>query len=197
VWLAASRIIERPPAEVFPFMATRSLPKPPKWIRRLPSSRRCPRAHGGRNDSSTRSYGQGPADRRQHGGHRVRAGLQLDRGVPVGPFTLHVRTTFAPVAPASTRLQPVMPAWYPLAVDRGCPLATVVARRWWRRRHALHTRPWCRELAFGCCGSGPLGVSLPSRVRALGYGRRRVRADPGGDLGSGPESEPCEDLFDM
>jgi hypothetical protein len=50
----------------------------------------------------------GPAGRRQHGGHRVPADQQLDRAVAVRPFTMQARTTFALVAPASTRLQLVI-----------------------------------------------------------------------------------------
>ena len=41
------------------------------------------------------------------------------------------------------------------------------------------------------------GALLASRVRGLGHGRRRVRAHPGGDLSSGPEAEPGEDLLDV
>jgi hypothetical protein len=97
-----------PSAEVFGFVATDHFQNHPKWDPAVTPSPRHPRADGRRSDRAAGPERPGPADRGHHGGHRVRADQQLHSGLSVGPFTLQARTTFAPVAPVSTRLELVI-----------------------------------------------------------------------------------------
>ena len=106
--LAASQVIERPPAEVFRFVATDHFQNHPKWdpavtsitqtspgpmgvgttARLVPTGADAPRAPW-RSPSTSRSAASPRCPR-------------------FGPFTLHARATLAPIAPASTRLELVI-----------------------------------------------------------------------------------------
>jgi hypothetical protein len=109
VRLAASQVIERPPAEVFRFVATDHFQNHPKWDPTV--------------TSITKTYpgpmGVGTTARlvRTDRGRQLHGTMEITEYVPVssstvvsrfGPFTLQARTTFAPVAPASTRLELVI-----------------------------------------------------------------------------------------
>jgi hypothetical protein len=109
VRLAASQVIERPPAEVFRFVATEHFQNHPKWDPAITAITK----------TSPGPMGAGTTARliRTDRGRRIEGSLEVTEYEPVscstvvswfGPFTLQARTTFAPVAPASTRLQLVI-----------------------------------------------------------------------------------------
>jgi hypothetical protein len=109
VRLAASQVIDRPPAEVFRFMATDHFQNHPKWDPAVTSI----------TQSSPGPMGVGTTARlvRTDRGPRVEGSMEITEYQPVssftevsrfGPFTLQARATFEPVAPASTRLQLVI-----------------------------------------------------------------------------------------
>ena len=107
--LAASQIIERPPTEVFRFVATDHFQNHPRWDPAVTSITK----------TSPGPMGMGTTARlvRTDRGRRIEGSMEVTEYKPVssstvvsrfGPFTLQARTTFAPVAPASTRLQLVI-----------------------------------------------------------------------------------------
>jgi hypothetical protein len=109
VRLAAFQVIERPPAEVFRFVATDHFPNHPKWDPAVTAITK----------TSPGPMGVGTTARliRTDRGRQLQGSLEVTEYQPVssstvvsrfGPFTLEARTTFAPVAPASTRLQLVI-----------------------------------------------------------------------------------------
>jgi hypothetical protein len=109
VRLAASQVIERPPAEVFRFVATDHFQNHPKWDPAITSITK----------TSPGPMGLGTTARlvRTDRGRQLQGSLEVTEYQPVssstvvsrfGPFTLQPRTTFAPLAPASTRLQLVI-----------------------------------------------------------------------------------------
>jgi hypothetical protein len=109
VRLSASQVIERPPAEVFRFVATEHFQNHPKWDPALTSI----------TQTSPGPMGVGTTARlvRADRGRRVEGSLEVTQYEPVssftevsrfGPFTLHARAMLAPVAPASTRLELVI-----------------------------------------------------------------------------------------
>jgi hypothetical protein len=109
VRLAASQVIERPPAEVFRFMATDHFHNHPKWDPAVTAI----------TQTSPGPMGVGTTARlvRTDRGRRVEGTMEVTEYEPVssftevsrfGPFTLHARATLAPVAPASTRLELVI-----------------------------------------------------------------------------------------
>jgi hypothetical protein len=109
VRLAASQVIERPPAEVFRFVATEHFQNHPKWDPAVTAI----------TQTSPGAMGVGATARlvRTDRGRRVEGTMEVTEYQPVssftevsrfGPFTLHARATFEPVAPASTRLELVI-----------------------------------------------------------------------------------------
>jgi Polyketide cyclase / dehydrase and lipid transport len=109
VRLAASQVIERPPAEVFRFVATEHFQNHPKWDPAVTSITK----------TSPGPMGVGTTARlvRTDRGRRVEGSMEVTEYQPVsrftevsrfGPFTLHARATLEPVAPASTRLELVI-----------------------------------------------------------------------------------------
>ena len=105
--LAASQVIERPPAEVFRFVATDQ--NHSKWDPAVTSI----------TQTSPGPMGLGTTARlvRTDRGRQLQGSMEVTEYQPVssstvvsrfGPFTLRARTTFAPVALASTRLQLVI-----------------------------------------------------------------------------------------
>jgi hypothetical protein len=109
VRLPASQVIERPPAEVFRFVATDHFQNHPKWDPAVASIIK----------TSPGPIGVGTTARlvRTDRGRRVEGSMEVTEYQPVssftevsrfGPFTLHARATFEPVAPASTRLELVI-----------------------------------------------------------------------------------------
>jgi hypothetical protein len=109
VRLAASQVIERPPAEVFRFVATDHFENHPKWDPAVTSITK----------TSPGPMGVGTTARlvRTDRGRRVEGSMEVTEYQPVtsftevsrfGPFTLHARATTSPVAPASTRLELVI-----------------------------------------------------------------------------------------
>jgi carbon monoxide dehydrogenase subunit G len=109
VRLSASQVIERPPAEVFRFVATDHFQNHPKWDPAVTSITK----------TSPGPMGAGTTARlvRTDRGRRVEGTMEVTEYEPVsrftevsrfGPFTLHARATLAPVAPASTRLELVI-----------------------------------------------------------------------------------------
>jgi hypothetical protein len=109
VRLAASQVIERPPAEVFRFVATDHFQNHPKWDPAVTAITK----------TSPGPMGIGTTARlvRTDRGRRVEGSMEVTEYQPVssftevsrfGPFTLHARATFEPVALASTRLQLVI-----------------------------------------------------------------------------------------
>jgi carbon monoxide dehydrogenase subunit G len=109
VRLAASQVIERPPAEVFRFVATDHFQNHPRWDPAVTSITK----------TSPGSIGVGTTARlvRTDRGRRVEGTMEVTEYEPVsrftevsrfGPFTLHARATLEPVAPASTRLELVI-----------------------------------------------------------------------------------------
>jgi hypothetical protein len=109
VRLAASQVIERPPAEVFRFVATEHFQHHPTWDPAVTSITK----------TSPGPTGVGTTARlvRTDRGRQLQGSMEVTEYEPVssftvvsrfGPFTLQARTTFAPVAPASTSLQLVI-----------------------------------------------------------------------------------------
>jgi hypothetical protein len=109
VRLAVSQVIERPPAEVFRFVATEHFQNHPKWDPAVTAV----------TPTSPGPMGVGTTARlvRTDRGRRIEGSMEVTEYEPVrsftevsrfGPFTLHARATFEPVAPASTRLQLAM-----------------------------------------------------------------------------------------
>jgi Polyketide cyclase / dehydrase and lipid transport len=109
VRLAASQVIKRPPAEVFRFVATDHFQNHPKWDPAVTSITK----------TSPGPMGVGTTARlvRTDRGRRVEGSMEVTEYEPVssftevsrfGPFTLHARATFEPVAPASTGLELVI-----------------------------------------------------------------------------------------
>jgi Polyketide cyclase / dehydrase and lipid transport len=109
VRLSASQVIERPPAEVFRFVATEHFQNHPKWDPAVVSITK----------TSPGPMGVGTTARlvRTDRGRHVEGGMEVTQYEPVsrftevsrfGPFTLHARATLEPVAPASTRLELVI-----------------------------------------------------------------------------------------
>jgi Polyketide cyclase / dehydrase and lipid transport len=109
VRLAASQVIKRPPAEVFRFVATDHFQNHPKWDPAVTSVTK----------TSPGPMGVGTTARlvRTDRGRRVEGSMEVTEYQPVsrftqvsqfGPFTLHARATFEPVAPASTGLELVI-----------------------------------------------------------------------------------------
>jgi Polyketide cyclase / dehydrase and lipid transport len=107
--LAASQVIERPPAEVFRFVATEHFQNHPKWDPAVTSITK----------TSPGPMGVGTTARlvRTERGRQVEGSMEVTEYQPVrsftevsrfGPFTLHARATLVPVAPASTRLELVI-----------------------------------------------------------------------------------------
>jgi Polyketide cyclase / dehydrase and lipid transport len=109
VRLSASQVIERPPAEVFRFVATDHFQNHPKWDPAVTSITK----------TSPGPMGVGTTARlvRTDRGRHVEGSMEVTEYQPVssftavsrfGPFTLHAQARFAPVAPASTRLELVI-----------------------------------------------------------------------------------------
>jgi hypothetical protein len=109
VRLAASQVIERPPAEVFRFVATDHFQNHPTWDPAVTAI----------TQTSPGPMGVGTTARlvRTDRGRRIEGSMEVTEYQPVrsfaevsrfGPFTLHARATLAPVAPASTRLELVI-----------------------------------------------------------------------------------------
>jgi hypothetical protein len=109
VRLAAFQVIERPPAEVFQFVATEHFQNHPKWDPAVTSI----------TQTSPGPIGVGTTARlvRSDRGRRVEGTMEVTEYEPVsrftevsrfGPFTLHARATLATVTPASTRLELVI-----------------------------------------------------------------------------------------
>jgi hypothetical protein len=106
VRLSASQVIERPPAEVFRFVATDHFHNHPKWDPAVTAITK----------TSPGPMGVGTTARlvRTDRGRRVEGTMEVTEYEPVsrftevsrfGPFTLHARAT---LAPASTRLELVI-----------------------------------------------------------------------------------------
>jgi hypothetical protein len=109
VRLAASQVIERPPAEVFRFVATDHFQNHPKWDPAVTSITKI--------SPGPMRVGTSARLVRTDRGRRVEGTMEITEYQPVssftevsrlGPFTLHARATLAPVAPASTRLELVI-----------------------------------------------------------------------------------------
>jgi Polyketide cyclase / dehydrase and lipid transport len=109
VRLSASQVIERPPAEVFRFVAADHFQNHPKWDPAVTSITK----------TSPGPMGVGTTARlvRTDRGRHVEGSMEVTEYQPVssftavsqfGPFTLHAQARFAPVAPASTRLELVI-----------------------------------------------------------------------------------------
>jgi Polyketide cyclase / dehydrase and lipid transport len=109
VRLSASQVIQRPPAEVFRFVATEHFRNHPKWDPAVTSITK----------TSPGPIGVGTTARlvRTDRGRRVEGSLEVTEYQPVSSFTevsrfagftLHARATFALVAPASTSLELVI-----------------------------------------------------------------------------------------
>jgi hypothetical protein len=109
VRLSASQVIERPPAEVFRFVATEHFHNHPKWDPAVTSITK----------TSPGPIGVGTTARlvRTDRGRRVEGSMEVTEYQPVrsftqvsrfGRFTLHARATLEPVAPASTSLELVI-----------------------------------------------------------------------------------------
>jgi len=109
VRLSASQVIQRPPTEVFRFVATEHFQNHPKWDPAVTSI----------TQTSPGPMGVGTTARlvRTDRGRRVEGSIEVTEYQPVrsftevsrfGPFTLHARATLAPVAPSSTRLELVI-----------------------------------------------------------------------------------------
>jgi hypothetical protein len=72
--------------EVFRFVATEHFQNHPKWDPAVTSiTQTSPGPMGVGTTARLVRTDRGPAGRRQHGGHRVPAGPQLHRGVPIWP----------------------------------------------------------------------------------------------------------------
>ena len=107
--LSASQVIERPPAEVFRFVATDHFQNHPKWDPAVTSITK----------TSPGPIGVGTTARlvRIDRGRQVQGSMEVTEYQPVhgftevsrfGPFTLHARARLSPVGPASTRLELVI-----------------------------------------------------------------------------------------
>ena len=107
--LSASQMIERPPAEVFRFVATDHFQNHPKWDPAVTAITK----------TSPGPMGVGTTARlvRTDRGRRVEGTMEVTEYEPVhsftevsrfGPFTLHARARLAPVAPTSTSLELVI-----------------------------------------------------------------------------------------
>ncbi len=107
--LSASQVIERPPAEVFRFIATDHFQNHPKWDPAVTAITK----------TSPGPMGVGTTARlvRTDRGRRVEGTMEVTEYEPArsftevsrfGPFTLRARATLAPAAPASTRLELVI-----------------------------------------------------------------------------------------
>jgi carbon monoxide dehydrogenase subunit G len=109
VRLAASQVIERPPAEVFRFVATEHFQNHPKWDPAVTAITQT--SPGPMGVGTTARLGRTDRGRRVEGTMEVTE-YQPDRSFTevsrFGPFTLHARATLAPVAAASTRLELVI-----------------------------------------------------------------------------------------
>jgi carbon monoxide dehydrogenase subunit G len=109
VRLAASQVIERPPAEVFRFVATEHFQNHPKWDSAVTAITQT--SPGPMGVGTTARLGRTDRGRRVEGTMEVTE-YQPDRSFTevsrFGPFTLHARATLAPVAAASTRLELVI-----------------------------------------------------------------------------------------
>jgi hypothetical protein len=109
VRLAPSQVIERPPAEVFRFVATDHFQNHPKWDPAVTSITKT--SPGPMGVGSTARLVRTDRDRQVQGSMEVTEYQPVSSSTVVsrfGPFTLQARTTFAPVALASTRLQLVI-----------------------------------------------------------------------------------------
>jgi hypothetical protein len=106
VRLAASKVIEGPPAEVFRFVATEHFHNQPTWDPAITAITK----------TSPGPIGVGTTARlvRTDRGRQLHGSMEVTKYEPVhsftevsrfGPFSLHARATLAPVAPASTRLE--------------------------------------------------------------------------------------------
>jgi Polyketide cyclase / dehydrase and lipid transport len=109
VRLAASQVIERPPAEVFRFVATDHFQNHPRWDPAVAAI----------TQTSPGPMGVGTTARlvRSDRGRRIDATMEVTEYQPArrftavsrfGPFRLHARATLTPLAPASTRLELVI-----------------------------------------------------------------------------------------
>jgi Polyketide cyclase / dehydrase and lipid transport len=109
VRLAASQVIERPPAEVFRFVAIEHFQNHPTWDPAVTAI----------TQTSQGAMGVGTTARlvRTDRGRRVEGSMEVTEYEPVrrftevsrfGPFTLQARARLAPVAAASTRLELVI-----------------------------------------------------------------------------------------
>jgi carbon monoxide dehydrogenase subunit G len=109
VRLAASQVIERPPAEVFRFVAIEHFQNHPTWDPAVTAI----------TQTSPGPMGVGTTARlvRTDRGRRVEGTMEVTEYEPdrrftavsrFGPFTLQARATLAPVAAASTRLELVI-----------------------------------------------------------------------------------------
>jgi hypothetical protein len=109
VRLSASQVIDRPPAEVFRFVATEHFQNHPKWDPAVTFI----------TQTSPGPMGVGTTARlvRTDRGRRVEGTMEVTEYEPVrsftdvsrfGPFMLHARATLAPVAPAATSLELVI-----------------------------------------------------------------------------------------
>jgi hypothetical protein len=109
VRLAASQVIERPPAEVFRFVATDHFHNHPKWDPAVTAITK----------TSPGPMGVGTTARlvRSDRGRRIEGTMEVTEYQPdrrftevsrFGPFTLPARATSTPVAAASTRLELVI-----------------------------------------------------------------------------------------
>jgi hypothetical protein len=109
VRLSACQVIERPPAEVFRFVATDHFQNHPRWDPAVTSITK----------TSPGPMGVGTTARlvRTDRGRRVEGSMEVTEYEPVsrftevsrfGPFTLHARAALEPVAPAGTRLELVI-----------------------------------------------------------------------------------------
>ena len=107
--LAASQVIQRPPAEVFRFVATDHFHNHPTWDPAVTAITK----------TSPGPMGVGTTARlvRSDRGRQLQGSMEVTEYQPVsrftevsrfGPFRLHARATLAPVAPASTRLELVV-----------------------------------------------------------------------------------------
>ena len=104
--LAASQVIDRPPAEVFRFVATEHFQNHPKWDPAVTSITKT--SPGPMGAGTTAQLVRTDRGRRVEGTMEVteyQAARSFTEVSRFGPFTVHARATLAPVAPASTRLE--------------------------------------------------------------------------------------------
>jgi hypothetical protein len=108
VRLAASKVIDRPPAEVFGSWPPNTSTTTPHGIQRLPHHQDLPGADG---VGTTARLVRTDRGRQLHGSMEVTKYEPVSSSTEVsrfGPFSLHAGATLAPVAPASTRLELVI-----------------------------------------------------------------------------------------